>query len=332
MGVIRVEHNEHYTVMSNEHLRDPRLSLRAMGLMSRMLSDSDNYQHSIAGLAAVCREGRDAVRKALQELEEAGYLVREQTRKGGSFSACDYTLYEHSRRPREEERIATASVRTGLAMTKEEGGGDSPLTENPSTVNPTTGNPTTVNPTQRSTRREEVPREEPPYSPPGGGTAEGCEERITTAVCALPRHDGDGGGPPRASAPTMNGGRQAAVPTEDGGPPRASAPTEGRTRRRREPKEAPDWKPERFEKFWQLYPRGEAKQAAIRAWDALKADDELLIVMGRALLSQMASREWTEGVGVPYASTWLNQRRWTDTSKTPALPAVPEGRRDIGWI
>ena len=110
------------------------------------------------------------------------------------------------------------------------------------------------------------------------------------------------------------------------------APTEGRTRRRREPKEAPDWKPERFEKFWQLYPRGEAKQAAIRAWDALKADDELLIVMGRALLSQMASREWTEGVGVPYASTWLNQRRWTDTSKTPALPAVPEGRRDIGWI
>ena len=249
MGVIRVEHNDNYTVMSNEHLRDPRLSLRAMGLMSRMLSDSDSYRHSIAGLAAVCKEGRDAVRKALQELEAAGYLVREQTRQGGSFAACDYTLYEHSRKPYDIP----------------------PLTENPSTVNPTTETPSTVNPTQRNTKRKEVPKEEPPKAPQGG--------------------------------------------------------------RRREPKEAPDWKPERFAKFWQLYPRGEAKQAAIKAWDALKADDELLIVMGRALLSQMASREWTEGVGIPYAATWLNQRRWTDAPKTPtALPPVQEGRRDLTWI
>ena len=251
MGVIRVEHNDNYTVMSNEHLRDPRLSLRAMGLMSRMLSDTDTWQHSIAGLAAVCKEGRDAVRKTLQELEAAGYLVREQTRKGGSFSSCDYTLYEHSRDPYDKAGV-------------------SPLTENPSTVNPTTETPSTVNPTQRNTKSKEVPKEEPPKAPQGG--------------------------------------------------------------RRREPKEAPDWKPERFAKFWQLYPRGEAKQAAIKAWDALKADDELLIVMGRALLSQMASREWTEGVGIPYAATWLNQRRWTDTSKAPALPPVQEGRRDLTWI
>ena len=150
MGVIRVEHNDNYTVMSNEHLRDPRLSLRAMGLMSRMLSDSDSYQHSIAGLAAVCKEGRDAVRKTLQELEAAGYLVREQTRQGGSFSACDYTLYEHSRKPYEGERIATPSCATVRNDTIEDGAG-SPLTENPSTVNPTTGTPSTVNPTQRNT-------------------------------------------------------------------------------------------------------------------------------------------------------------------------------------
>lgn len=260
MGVIRVEHNENYTVMSNEHLRDPRLSLRAMGLMSRMLSNADNYQHSIAGLAAVCKEGRDAVRKALQELEEAGYLVREQTRKGGSFSACDYTLYEHSRRPVSRESLRSA-----------QDDNDSPLTENPSTGNPSTVFPSSENPTQRNTKSKEVPKEEPPKAPQGG--------------------------------------------------------------RRREPKEAPDWKPERFAKFWQLYPRGEAKQAAIRAWDALKADDDLLIVMGRALVSQMASREWSDGVGIPYAATWLNQRRWTDQVKAAPLPqAASEGRTDIGWI
>lgn len=269
MGVIRVEHNENYTVMSNEHLRDPRLSLRAMGLMSRMLSDADNYQHSIAGLAAVCKEGRDAVRRALQELEEAGYLVREQTRKGGSFSACDYTLYEHSRKPAGTDchTSAAALVRNDRI----EDDSDSPLTENPSTVNPTTVFPTSENPTQRNTKRKEVPTEEPPKAPQGG--------------------------------------------------------------RRREPKEAPDWKPERFAKFWQLYPRGEAKQAAIRAWDALKADDDLLIVMGRALVSQMASREWSENIGIPYAATWLNQRRWTDQEKAAPLPrATGEGRTDLEWI
>ncbi len=269
MGVIRVEHNENYTVMSNEHLRDPRLSLRAMGLMSRMLSDADNYQHSIAGLAAVCKEGRDAVRKALQELEAAGYLIREQTRKGGSFSACDYTLYEHSRNP-----AGTDCHTSAAALVRNDRMADdsvSPLTENPTTVNPTTVFPSSENPTQRNTKSKEVPKEEPPKAPQGG--------------------------------------------------------------RRREPKEAPDWKPDRFEKFWQLYPRGEAKQAAIRAWDALKADDDLLIVMGRALLSQMASREWTDGVGIPYAATWLNQRRWTDQTKgAPLLQTDPEGRRDIAWI
>lgn len=262
MGVIRVEHNENYTVMSNEHLRDPRLSLRAMGLMSRMLSDSDSYRHSIAGLTAVCKEGREAVRKALQELEDAGYLVREQTRQGGSFAACDYTLYEHSRNP-----------------------ADPPLPKNPSTVKPTTVLPTSVNPTQRNTKSKEVPTEEPPKAPQGG------------------------------EAP-------------------AAASGAARRTKRSEPKEAPDWKPDRFARFWKLYPRGEAKQAAIRAWDALKADDELLIVMGRALLSQMASRDWSEGVGIPYAATWLNQRRWTDQTKAQTLPPDQAERKELSirWI
>ena len=91
MGVIRVEHTANYTTMSNYHLRDNRLSLRAMGLMSKMLSLPADWDYTVAGLAAICKEGRDAVRKALMELEAAGYLVREQTRSGGgNFAANDY--------------------------------------------------------------------------------------------------------------------------------------------------------------------------------------------------------------------------------------------------
>lgn len=122
MGVIRVEHNANYTTMSNYHLRDERLSLRAIGLMSKMLSLPEDWDYTVKGLAAIVKEGRDAVRKALMELEAAGYLVREQGRSaGGNFAANDYTLYE------EPQSL--------------------PLTEKPSTVKPTTVKPTTVLPT-----------------------------------------------------------------------------------------------------------------------------------------------------------------------------------------
>lgn len=128
MGVIRVEHNANYTTMSNYHLRDERLSLRAIGLMSKMLSLPEDWDYTVKGLAAIVKEGRDAVRKALMELEAAGYLVREQGRSaGGNFAANDYTLYEEPQA--------------------------SPLTEKPSTVKPTTVKPSadlpsSVNPPQ----------------------------------------------------------------------------------------------------------------------------------------------------------------------------------------
>lgn len=98
-------------------------------------------------------------------------------------------------------------------------------------------------------------------------------------------------------------------------PPKA--PQGGRRSRRREPKKTAEWKPELWERFWRLYPRGENKQGAIRAWDNLKPDDETIRAMSQTLKRQMASPEWQAGIGVPYASTWLNQRRWEDEEKAP---------------
>lgn len=94
MGVIRVVHNENYTTMANYHLRDRNLSLRAIGLMSKMLSLPEDWDYTVSGLAGICKEGREAVRTVLQELEGAGYLVRQQSRDGGQFRGNDYTLYE----------------------------------------------------------------------------------------------------------------------------------------------------------------------------------------------------------------------------------------------
>lgn len=96
-------------------------------------------------------------------------------------------------------------------------------------------------------------------------------------------------------------------------------------RRGREVKKQPDWKPERFAKFWAFYPRGEAKQAAIRAWDKLQASDELIDTMAQALSRQVASENWQQGIGIPYASTWLNQQRWTDEKRQPSAGQAPAG-------
>lgn len=102
-------------------------------------------------------------------------------------------------------------------------------------------------------------------------------------------------------------------------------------RRRREVKAAPDWKPERFAKFWDFYShkvRGESKQAAIRAWDKLQPDDDLIDQIGKALLVQIQSPSWKEGYGRPYASTYLNNERWTDIPQmTKGATAQPSG----GW-
>ena len=103
----------------------------------------------------------------------------------------------------------------------------------------------------------------------------------------------------------------------------AAAAEKKPVRRRCAPKPAPDWKPERFARFWDYYPRGESKQAAIRAWDRLQPEDELIDTMAQALRRQMESESWRAGVGIPYASTWLNNQRWTDVPKQP--PAREEG-------
>ena len=90
-----------------------------------------------------------------------------------------------------------------------------------------------------------------------------------------------------------------------------------------EPKKAPDWKPERFAKFWAYYPLHKSKQRAIRAWDKLKPSDELLAVIGRALARQIAeSKQKAERERRPWewklhASTFLNDARWTDEDESP---------------
>lgn len=100
-------------------------------------------------------------------------------------------------------------------------------------------------------------------------------------------------------------------------------------RRHKEPREAPDWKPDRFDGFWKFYPpQGRKnKQDAMDAWDKLRPDDELINRIARALVKLKATEEWQRGVGIPYVGTFLRNARWTDADELD----VPDSVSGNGW-
>ena len=108
---------------------------------------------------------------------------------------------------------------------------------------------------------------------------------------------------------------------------------------KRECKAQADVLPERFEGFWLFYrthmPEGSNagnRQKAIRAWDKLAPDDALASTMAVALAKQVKTEAWKSGIGVPHASTWLNNRGWEDDWGAAAQEQVPAGRRDEEWL
>ena len=95
MSTFRVNKNVNYTVMSNHHLQDKRLSLKAKGLLSYMLSLPDDWDYSLKGLTIGCKDGLDSVRTAVLELEEHGYVRRQKVRNArGQIIDYDYQVYE----------------------------------------------------------------------------------------------------------------------------------------------------------------------------------------------------------------------------------------------
>lgn len=138
MPVFRVEKTHSYTVMSNHHLRNKELSLKAKGLLSLMLSLPEDWDYTLTGLAVINRDNKDAIRTAVQELEAAGYVLRMQTTDSrGKFGANEYIIYEF---PQNKGLSAIGA----------------PLLENPTTGKPLTKKPSSKNPTQISTELQKT--------------------------------------------------------------------------------------------------------------------------------------------------------------------------------
>ena len=136
MAVFRVERNKGYTVMSNHHLRNKELSLKAKGLLSQMLSLPEDWDYTLKGLSLINREKIDAIREAIRELERAGYIVRSRERdEKGRLRGADYVIFEQPQPPTP----------------------DLPTQEKPTQEKPTLENPTQLN---KDIQRTDLPKKE----------------------------------------------------------------------------------------------------------------------------------------------------------------------------
>lgn len=94
MAILRKQQRGQYTVIDNTIFRDATLSNKALGMLCRMLSLPDGWDFSVMGLVALSNDGKSAVMSQLEELEEHGYLRRNQVREGGKIAGIEYIVSE----------------------------------------------------------------------------------------------------------------------------------------------------------------------------------------------------------------------------------------------
>ena len=136
MAVFRVEKTKDFTVMSNHHLRNVSLSLKAKGLLSLMLSLPDNWDYTTKGLAHICKDGVDSISSAIKELEKQGYLTRQRLRDAhGRLGDIEYVIHEKPVLPDEQDAILPPKR-------------ENPRQVNPRQVNPVLGKPEQEKPAQ----------------------------------------------------------------------------------------------------------------------------------------------------------------------------------------
>ncbi len=234
-SVVRFKRGRGFTTIYNSVAQDDRLTLATRGLFSLMASLPQDWDYSVSGLAVKAKTSRYEIRKCLDNLQEVGYLEREQSHDpSGKFSGNVYVLQEEA----------------------------PPVQGEPSTVVPNCHN---------------------------GNSRQRC----------LP-----------LSVKLTQQKKDLNTPKTD----KAPIPPVG-----------VDMQSELFERFWNTYPRHDAKAPARKAWMRLKPDIQLCRTMAAALERQKQSESWQRDSGryIPMPATWLNQRRWEDEVPTQERPEPP---------
>lgn len=136
MPVCRIMKENNYTRVSNHYLRDNSLSFKAKGLLTLMLSLPEDWDYTIAGLAQFTADGRVSIASTIRELEERGYIRRNQTRgENGAFAQNEYWIYEvpQTDEPPCAENVETVDLDEEISE-NEASGSNEPLADNVSTA------------------------------------------------------------------------------------------------------------------------------------------------------------------------------------------------------
>lgn len=173
MAVFRIEKTRDYTVMSNHHLRNTNLSLKAKGLLSLMLSLPEEWDYTTKGLARICKDGVDSICAGVRELEEQGYVIRERVRNpNGQLGSIEYTILEQPRPPEREKPERENPVL------------DNPILGSPVLEEPEQGNPAQLNTNQTKTDLSSTELSNPiPSNPPTPAGARMGMDRMGAREC-----------------------------------------------------------------------------------------------------------------------------------------------------
>lgn len=287
MAVFRVNKTDDYTVMSNQHLKDGSLSLKAKGLLSLMLSLPDDWDYTIAGLCSICVENESAVKSTLKELKEHGYLRVDKIMPGESASGrieYVYNVFEQACKKQEVEKQALEKQGVEILPVEVQ------AVENPGQLNTKELN------TEESNTKNNIPpvTTNVVTSPKGEAPTlidkDKYNNNIHNAYTSLSKGGVGESLSLDAAAPTCE-------PPAVAIPQKKPAPIDGR-----------------FEQFWVVYPRKVGKGAARKAFAKIKPSEELLKRMVVAVVAQSKSTAWTDEGGryIPSPSRWLNEERWED--------------------
>ena len=160
--VFRVEKTTNYTVMSNTHLKDRRLSYKSKGLLSVILSLPPDWDYTITGLSVIAADGIDSVKTAIKELEQYGYVTRTQLRdERGRMAQNEYRVYEN---PTDNpDYVSTKQDSPEKGVTDDNAAGHKPNKSVPKKkskcnfyVSPSAENPSTVTPTADNTQSDTI--------------------------------------------------------------------------------------------------------------------------------------------------------------------------------
>ena len=169
MAVFRIDKTRDYTVMSNHHLRNTALSLKAKGLLSLMLSLPENWDYTTKGLSKICKDGIDSICSTIKELEQQGYIIRQRVRnEKGQLTTVEYTILEEPKtalpereKPKRENPIL-----------------DKPILEKPEQDLPILENPDQLNTNISNTKKSNIDLSNTNISNPIQSNPKGNSERI----------------------------------------------------------------------------------------------------------------------------------------------------------